>query len=195
MAAPHFLTIRVALENLGRDSELIMAAYATSGELTKRYDWRIIGQFCQDDNAELSRADIESHENVAQALEDASGEIEAALRVGGQYNPTDLAALTGNALAHLERITCTLAVAALIRRRISKREDENVQPILDEAREHLDALRKGQNVFAIDANIEAGYIKTESPTLSIIKAQNTLPERLGRHMPSRGQALPTNKQV
>ena len=98
-------------------------AYASAADLIARIDTQIVGDLITDDDTDTglrerpSQATILDSTVLNTALGDASGLIDAALQNKGLYTPDQLAALTGNALSHLKRITCIVAIAMLFDRR------------------------------------------------------------------------------
>ena len=98
-------------------------AYASAADLIARIDTQIVGDLITDDDTDTglrerpSQATILDSTVLSTALGDASGLIDAALQNKGLYTPDQLAALTGNALSHLKRITCIVAIAMLFDRR------------------------------------------------------------------------------
>lgn len=96
-------------------------------------------------------------------LDDASGEIDAACFVGERYRAVQLLLLTGQDQAFLFRLTADLAYGLLrLRRGLSI---EGFPQIAD-ALAMLDALRRGQRVFAVPANELAGIPADEFPALA-----------------------------
>ncbi|CAK9093030.1 Uncharacterized protein SCF082_LOCUS43762, partial [Durusdinium trenchii] len=96
----------------------------------------------------------ETHSVVTTALDDASGKIKGALRKGNRYLPADLSALTGESLALLKRITCDIAMALLLDRRIDADADQS-QKRHERAERYLEQIAAGDIVFDVDDVIEA----------------------------------------
>jgi phage gp36-like protein len=169
-----------------------VAAYATGNDLIARYDVRLVGDLTTDDGEELDNAVVPTHPNVLTALEDASGEIDVALTVGGAYTPAQLEALTGNTKKHLIRIACAIAMACLAERRLSDRLRDLAESLRKIANGHLTAIRRGENVFGITENIEAGTIDTATISALEVEALNGLTARMPRYFPSADTRLPRN---
>ncbi|MBC7078603.1 MAG: hypothetical protein H5T92_09920, partial [Synergistales bacterium] len=74
-------------------------AYASPADLLARFDRNIIADLAGDD---ATPADPLTSARVARALEGASGEINAAARMGGRYSADELAQLTGDDLQFLK---------------------------------------------------------------------------------------------
>jgi phage gp36-like protein len=72
-----------------------MPTYAAADDLIKRFDERDIQQLVVDDSSDSTTVDVSSNARVETALDDAEGEVIAALRKGGRYEAAQLAALTG----------------------------------------------------------------------------------------------------
>lgn len=162
-------------------------AYATGQDLVDCFDVDFVGDLAQDNREPMDPAAVKLLPNVLRMLEQASGEIDVALIAGGKYSPAQLAALTGNSRAHLVRITCTIAMALLFKRRPSQAMMELAKPFLEEKDGYLEALRKGQNLFNIEENKSAGFIELQTVTAVEIDQLNLLPTRMGNYFPSSSQ--------
>ena len=93
-------------------------AYATAQQWFERHDVRLINQLVSnDDNVTVSRIDLLTNDNVVALLNDASGEMDAALLTAGLYQSADLSGLTGNALFHRIRICVDIAMSLAFGRR------------------------------------------------------------------------------
>lgn len=130
-------------------------AYATVTDLIDRFDSRDLGDLASDGNAQVSEASLKTDRKIAAALADASGEIDAALLVGGRYTPMELANVTGFSKSHLVRITCDIAAARLMGRRMG-RDIEKLKMMVEQAEGHLERLRNGENVFNLTDQKSAG---------------------------------------
>jgi phage gp36-like protein len=167
-----------------------MPSYAIPTDLAARKDTRTIADLASDSGTPVP--DITVDPNVLAALSDASGEIDSALLVGGEYQPADLTSLSDNSLAKLKRITCELAMAFLYARR-PKYDEEGYELALDRAEEWLDKLRKGERVFNVAADIDAGVIEVDGPTVTTYRQINLLRDRVRNTFPSRGSGLPVGR--
>lgn len=165
-----------------------MAAYATSADLIKRYDSRDIAMLASDTGS--PSAGIATDPNVTEALLDASGEIDSALMVSKMYAATDLTSLTGNSAAKLKRLTCDLAMSFLFARRplFGFEKYEAARKMSDG---HLDRLRKGENIFDLQAIKDAGVPKVDGPTTVDYTDLNLVRDRTKNHYPRR--VLPDNR--
>lgn len=135
-------------------------SYAEYTDLETRYDAREIKQLSSDTETPSASS---NNAVVLAALEDASGDIDAALLKGGRYTVAQLAALTGNSLAKLKRMCCELAMVYLMERR-PELTTEQVERHAAIRKRHLDPLRLGEDVFSIDAAIDAGKMSHDGPT-------------------------------
>jgi phage gp36-like protein len=162
---------------------------ATGDDLVKRYDIDLIGDLATDERETLDRDDVPTHPRVIAALEDADGEIEAALLAGGRYTIADLNGLSGNALSHYKRISCSIAMAFLFEARPGMR-PEVAEAIAKQSREHVQALRRGENVFGIPAVTSSGILEYATVSVSTIENRNTLPDRMPRFFPGANQRHP-----
>ncbi len=151
-------------------------SYAAASDLLARYDARTVGNLCSDNGVTVSIAALASDTKLQAALDDASGEIEAALLQGDRYETTDLSALTGNSLAYLKRICCTIAMARLWERR-PYLDDEGAEKAINAARAALDRLRKGENIFNVAAVVEAGKPDIVTPSVTSIASLDLVVDR------------------
>lgn len=162
-------------------------SYATATDYLARYDARVAGDLVDDNEDQQSASDLLTDDVLQAMLDDASGDIEAALGVGGLYTPTDLAALTGNAAKHLIRICCDIAHVYLLRRRGLIPTDEH-KAAIELAEAHLERLRSGQNVFNIANREDAGIIDTTGPSLVDFGNMNLIRDRTRNYYPDRRPA-------
>lgn len=168
-------------------------AYANSSDFIARYDQRVLGDMLSVDGTRVTVAAMATDERLVAALDDASGEIDSAVRVAARYTTDDLAGLTGTGLAHLKRMTCDVAFWLLIDRRCL------VNILSDEAdrryriyREHLKDLREGREIFDLDAARDAGLPSQAKATTVELTNMNTIASRSrGRFYP--GYVLPGNR--
>lgn len=158
-------------------------SYATPAEFNARYDVRVSGDLVDDTGDQQTATELLTDTVLQAMLDDASGDIEAALGVGELYTPADLAALTGNAQKHLVRICCDIAWVYLARRRGLLPADEH-KAATDLAEAHLERLRKGQNVFNI-AERDASTIDTTGPTLVDFDNMHLTRDRTRNYYPHR----------
>lgn len=159
-------------------------AYATPLELLERKDARDIGDLVSDTETPVSPADLPSNTNLLAALDDASGDIEAALLVGGKYTTDDLDGLTGNSRYHLVRITIEVAMYHLLRRRPEANLDqlEYYSKLRDS---YIEPLRGGSNVFNIPAHLAAGKADVSGPTTQQYNDLNLVRDRVRNYFPRR----------
>lgn len=168
-------------------------AYADGDDLIARYDVDLIGDLASDDRETQDRNDVADHPHVLTALEDASGEVDAALLAGARYTVVQLEGLTGRALSHLKSIVCGLAMAALHERRPESVDSQLIERITQRARDAILALRRGDNVFGLPDHIDAGRTHVEGPTAIELINRNGLPERMGRFFPHPDTRLPRGR--
>ena len=163
-------------------------AYADADDLKSFFDERIVADLVSDTGTpDESWCD---NPKLATLLQAASGRVDGACTVANHYLVADLAALTGNSLALLKEITCTLTMAMLIRRRQGRYREEYKEKI-EEAETYLERLRKGERVFGIEANQGAGAIQIEGPTIATYTKLNLIPDRTKHYYPTRGRRMPT----
>lgn len=165
-------------------------AYATVAQLLERYDLRTIGDLAADNNTQVSSGALPTDPNVLAALNDASGEIDSALLVGGMYTPAQLEALAGNSQFKLVRLCCRIAIVFIHERRhlLEADELEKYEKINNDA---LARLRKGENLFDIAANVGAGKPSVDGPSTVEYQGLNLVRDRVQRTYPAR--MLPHNR--
>lgn len=129
--------------------------YATGLDLLTFFDANLVGRLVDDNYADLSNADIASHQVVLSALEAASGRFEAALQFGKRYSVTDLLMLTTNSRNYLTSIVCKLAMVYIMGRRPGNHERER-EFLKNEIDIFLDALSNGKEVFTLSPQLDAG---------------------------------------
>jgi len=167
-------------------------SYATPANLLARVDARIVNDLIGDDNIAISPIDLLTHATVQAALDDASGDIDAALLTAQRYSTADLTGLTGNAQKHLIRMCSDIAFAYLLMRRPS------VSPDMADAyrklsQEHLDKLAKGYNVFDLTSQQTASLPTIDGPSTVDYSRLNGIPERASGYYPDRKQRIPTDR--
>ena len=139
-------------------------ACLTAAAFLERNDSRDVGDLVSDTGTTVSAGDLLSDTNLATAIEDAQGTVDAALQFGGRYTSADLAALTTTQEAYLNRIETELCMYFLLARRPSYSTDqlEYYAKLKDEL---LDPLRKGEEIFPSDAAIEASKADVDGPSV------------------------------
>lgn len=162
------------------------AVYASASDLSARFDERDIQQLVVDDStSDYTVVDVTDNIRVDIALEDAEGEVVAALRKGGRYDAAALAALTGSDLAYLKRIICELTMLHLLRRRPDTNPDR-----LDSYEKlrlrHLRDLQNGNSILTDDESndLPAGRPSTDGPTITEWNQQNLWRDR-AKYFPQR----------
>lgn len=159
-------------------------AYASASDLTARYDARTVGDLAADDSVRVLPGAMAADANITAALDDASGDVEAALVVARRYTVAQLEALTGNSLAKLKRVTCDIAMAYLLGRRPAFNPD-----LLGTMREmadgYLDKLASGENVFNLDDPKDAGLVTIDGPTKLQYNTLNLWRDRTRHTFPRR----------
>lgn len=170
-----------------------MPAYASPSDLVSRHDIRVIAQLASDDGAPLSRADVITHPFVLVSLEDASGEVESALRRGEMYRVEDLEGLTGNSLAKLKRMVCTIAMALMFERRPGIYQ-EIAEAYMERSDKSLKEIQKGENTFGLETHASSNLPSVSGPTSLEYRNLNTIADRMSpRYLPSRAQRLPLDR--
>lgn len=167
-----------------------MSSYATPADFLQRYDWRDVGDLVSDSSEQISPNDQLTNPILLQILQDASGDVEAALLRAGRYKTTDLTGLTGNPLALLKRITCEIAIAYLFERRplFNVERMEQYQKFREG---HLKRLASGENIFNLTAVLQASTPLSEGLTTVGYQSLNLVRDRVTHYYPAR--FLPGNR--
>ncbi len=166
-------------------------AYASPGDLVDRYDERTISELLSD--TEEPVADITSNDKLLAILAGASGRVDAALLVSGNYTTDELTSLTGNSLALLKDIVCDLAMGRLLRRRPEKIGADSIAAASQDAEDYLDRLRKGERLFDVGSHVDAGQPEVTGPTTLDYARLNLIPDRTKNFYPPRSKRLPIGR--
>lgn len=139
-------------------------SYATVADYLLRYDASQAGDLVSDTGVAVPSGQLATNTVLLQMLEDASGDIDAALLAGERYTPANLtpydaitnpSGISGNSIAYLKRICCDIAHVMLLKRRGAFDPERNAAQ-LEAAETHLERLRRGDAVFGLAAQIDAG---------------------------------------
>lgn len=158
-------------------------------------DWRIVAECLRDDDdappplrATIVSATSDAGVLLNQLLMAASGELESACLARELYTAADLAALTGATAARLQEIVAGLTLQRLFGRRmpISGRPEDI--PAVRSAAEALDRIGKGERIFGLVDQADAGDGMTPITTADTIRSREryTVTEA-SRYFGSRGQ--------
>ena len=160
-----------------------MATYVSVADWRQRYDEREIAQLVSDDGSAVDLGDLDTNEVALDILQDAEGEVLAAIKTGGRYSDDDLAGLDDAGTAYLKRLICELATTFLNERRFDYDPDKYAARE-KRIRERLDDLRNGKNVFGLTAEIEAGKPVLAVPSLVQRSSQTLIRDRTGNYFPA-----------
>lgn len=146
-------------------------AYITAAQFILQYDKRRIAQLLSDTGTPITAAALTSDATLAQILEEASGYVSAACRVGQRYLAASLdtcAAASTPSGNLLRRITGDLAFGLLVARRgLSMDELYKQAPFYQMAMGYLEQLRLGERLFDIDTTAQAGV-----PDVAVLGSAN-----------------------
>lgn len=129
------------------------ASLLTPAEFLKRADANTVGQLCSDTKTPVDPVSLLTNPVLQAALDDAQGDVEAYCLKGNYYQPADLAALTGVGQKRLFRLLARLALGYLYERRPNF---APVSPQAAQAREDLEALSRGEQIFGLAETQAAG---------------------------------------
>lgn len=141
----------------------------SASEFLKRCDKRTVADLVSDTGTAADVGTLSADTNLAAALLDATGEVEASAMKGGRYRPADLAALTGAALGRLYRMITRLTLVYLYERRPDKGPPAE---LLKTVSEQLELLRQGEAVFGTDETYDASTMDHEVEVSSDVENRN-----------------------
>jgi len=168
-------------------------AYATSDDMLARYDANTLGDLCSPGDEGQPEIDLAANTRMTAALEEGAGRINAACFVSRLYSADDLESLSGPSLALLVGLNCQLAMAQLMLARPEKYSQEGVKAAKEDAEKYLDLLRKGERLFDLDAQEDAGLISVDGPTALEIQNLNLITSRTRNFYPNQAQRLPLGR--
>lgn len=177
-------------------------SYAIPADLVARVDTQIVADLITDDDPNTGLRDrpplddILASPIVQTALDDASGDVLAALGKGQRYTPDQLTGLTGPGLAKLKRIVCDIATSYLFDRRADPKNEVIAESYRTKAERHLKALKSGEDIFYLAdlSDADAGIITTDGPTSIDLANINRLDERMSaRHLIDSHSRLPVDR--
>lgn len=156
-----------------------MTAFATAADMVKRCDVRELGDLVADNGVRVGLAELLTSTNLQAALDDAAGEIIAALMQGRRYSRDDLDNLTGDSKQYLIRLNCQLARAYLWERRKWASDDfaDRYEDAIASPKKKLEQLRRGEHVLDLDAPKDAGLPSITTPSVTSIQRQNLVVDR------------------
>lgn len=129
-----------------------MTVYATPNDMLARYDSRLIGDLVSDSG--VQDPNPANNSNLQALLEDASGQIDAAVYVGDRYTPAQMATLSDQAAAFVRRLCCDLTLIYLKRRR-GRYDPEKDGALQKEVDQRMKGLRDGDNLLLLQDQTEA----------------------------------------
>lgn len=152
-------------------------SYATGAEFLARYDARLIGDLVRDDGQQEDAGSLPIHTNLLTALNDAYGQIVAAMVYGNRYTLAQLdpANLSVPSLSFLKRLNCDLALI-LIKRRRGRFDSEKDAALLKETQQQIKDLKTGdlQLLATTDDHAQAATISMAQPELIPVTARNSI---------------------
>lgn len=142
-------------------------SYLSPGEFLKRVDVNTVGDLCSDTKVRITPTALLTDPNLQAALDDAAGDVESAVQMGGKYTPADLAVLIATASvgrAKLYRIITAIAKVYLVERRPGANVPEEFLAGADRAQAAIKALAQGIEIFSFKEAADAGRIDTKPAT-------------------------------
>lgn len=145
--------------------------------MIKRYDARMIGDLVGDAGVRVEGPDLLAHENLQAALDDAWGEIIAALKRGNRYSQAALDSVAGESKQFLIRVCCKIALRNLHQRRRWSEQDEQREVATSEAQRAINQLASGERVLDIEEIKDAGVPTVHVPSVSSVARANLVVDR------------------
>ena len=164
-------------------------AYANSQDMLERYDRRMLARLLFDGDLEKQDSDFSDSTVLQTALDDASGDVEAAIMFGGIYDQQAISNLTNSSLALLKRIVCDLAFCFLSRMKGADGTN-STQELQKSVESYLDRLRSGERLFMVNGDQSrqtAGQVQLEVPTVYELRMFNGLTQRAWGYFPCQAQ--------
>jgi len=164
-----------------------LEAYCTGTQFTVKCDWRTFAELASDTDVPLaSSAALAASPVLLFALQEAAGDIEAAVTIGQRYDPTDLVLLItpdgsgkiSNSGVKLIAMNAGIAVVKMFQRR-GKGVPEDLKELVEESLNTLAALEEGTAIFAFRETQEAGVLQTYEET-PVDVANRNLPSYIAR---------------
>lgn len=160
------------------------SSYLAASDFLNRYDARAVGDLVSDNGNRVSPSNLVNNAVLQEALNDASGMIEAACLRSGRYQPTDLSGLTGVSQRFLWRLIADLAMGLLIERRPDI--DRPTPKAYDAALAWLGQLATGERIFGLaevqDAGLPAAQIESPQTVANRNLTTNVLSRFFGRRL-------------
>ena len=155
-----------------------------------RFDTNVLKDLVSDTGT--AATSLSGNARLEAALADASGLVNTAISCPvSAYTVAELTALTGDDLAYLKRIVCSLAMAYLLGRRPEKY-GEDFKAMTEGAQETLAAIRRGEMVFNVESAKKGGIPEIGGLTLTEHTDLNLIRDRTKHFYPRRG--LPRARQ-
>lgn len=145
-------------------------SYLSAAEFLLRRDSRPVGRLCSDSDTPVTAAALLTDPKLAAALLGGSGEVEAAAIVGKRYTPAILAALTGASQARFFDLIADATEYRLWKRRMNPSDSPSVD--VEELNRKLEALRKGETIFGVLENAEAGMVSYHVEDAADVEERN-----------------------
>lgn len=140
------------------------AAYCTVGQFLNWFDQRVVGDLVMDDGSRNSS--LTTNAVLLQILQEASGDVEAAVMLGNRYAVADLQALAANTNGgiFLAGIVAGLAFAKLLERRpdLEYKEPDRTK----KARAAVIAISSGDAILPFQETQAAGEIEEDVETVT-----------------------------
>ncbi len=128
-------------------------AYVTPEQFLDRYDLRDVGDLVSKDGERVTESGLQNNSKLLRALEDASGQVRSACRVGNKYSIEDLETLAKDQDPFLVQIVCDLTLGRLMTSRSLTAE---ITPDVERAQQWVALLRLGERILEVPENTAAG---------------------------------------
>lgn len=159
-------------------------ARSTVADLLLRYDANEVGDLVSDVGGRVSPTDLLTNGVVLTAIGDAQGDVDTALIAGNRYTTAELAALTGNSESKLKRIECGRAMYYLLSRRPAF-DPARLDDFDSWTRKQLERLRRGENVFDLEDQRNAGVLGHSTQTIQSVENMRLVRDQTRHYYPQR----------
>lgn len=165
-----------------------MPQFVTAEDMIARFDERDLQQLVLDDGEQSDLVDVRDSIKLDTALDDAEGEVIAALRKAGRYDSAELAQLSGTDLSYFKRVICEIAMVHVLRRRPTFR-PELLEAYTKIRESHIKEIQNGSSILSSNEPVDtaAGRVSVDGPSVSEWRQQGLWRDRMN-YFPKRIQA-------
>ena len=165
------------------------SSFCTPEQFLRRFDFRTVGHLLADDGKRLTYDQVLASETLADLLEEASGEFEAALYRGGRYTAADLGALTDNGLEWVAGLVGGYAMWLIWERRPDRHDIMELPRRAQMSLEKMQDLATGHRILPFQEAADAGRVHHEVEPATVVIRRQLAPVIAGRFFGIRGNEM------